>query len=376
MNKLIRNISMIFMLCSCVALLVSCGSPKQEFREMPTLELSVMEVKKTDQQFYETFAATIRGKQDININSQVTGFITKVNVDEGSIVTKGEVLFVIDQVQYEEAVNVAKASVAVAEANIATAKLTAENKKSLGERNIISSYEVKLAENELGSMNAQLALAEAELISAEKSLSFTEITSPSDGIVGKITSRIGTYVNPLATEALTTVTEFSTMFAQFSITEKKLLSLTKDSSDGGVISNMPKVQMRLSNGDIYDELGTIETISGTIDQSTGSASVRASFSNEDGILRSGGTASVIVPYTVKDCLMIPQSATYEIQDKKFVYVVGQDSKVSAKEIDIYPLNDGKQYAVTEGLSVGDKIVIEGITSIKSGSTIKVKLDTK
>jgi membrane fusion protein (multidrug efflux system) len=338
-------------------------------------ELSVLEVKPVNQQFNESFTSTIKGKQDIDIRPQVTGFITDVNVDEGSLVTKGQVLFSIDPVQYQEAVNVAKANVAVAEASVATAKLTAENKKALGDRNIISSYEVQLSENELGSSNAQLALAQAQLVSAQKDLSYTSITSPTDGIVGKISYRIGALVSPSMANAMTTVSEYSTMYAYFSITEKKLLSLSENTSIENICKSLPKVKLQLCDGKIYKEQGTIETISGTIDKSTGAASIRASFKNEDGILRSGGTGSILLPYTIENCLLIPQNATFEIQNKKFVYIVDENSNVSTTEIEIYPLNNGSDYVVTKGLSTGDKIVIEGINSIKNGSTIKANLNT-
>ncbi|WP_101263083.1 efflux RND transporter periplasmic adaptor subunit [Labilibaculum filiforme] len=370
MNIQISKLRSIISLCLGIIVLASCNQ-KQDNRERQTPELSVMEVKPSTEEFYESFSATIKGKQDIDIRPQITGFITKVNVDEGSIVKNGQVLFQIDQVQYQEAVNVAKANVAVAEADVATAKLTAKNKKSLADRNIISAYELQLSENELGSCNAQLALAKAELVSAQKNLSYTRITSPSDGIIGKISYRIGALVSPTMTDAMTTVSEFTTMYANFSLTEKKLLFLSEDnSSTQDIINNMPEIELKLSDGQIYSEPGTIETISGTIDQSTGSASIRASFPNKSGILRSGGSASVILPYTIEDCLLIPQGATFEIQNKIFVYIVNENSTVSTQEIEIYPLNDGSKYAVTKGLSKGDKIVTEGISSIHNGSTIK------
>ncbi|MRT92818.1 efflux RND transporter periplasmic adaptor subunit [Ancylomarina sp. 16SWW S1-10-2] len=376
MNRRIKSLNKIVIIVMSLTVLASCSGEKEN-QNKANPELSVLEVKAENQQFNETFTSTIKGKQDIGIWPKVTGFITGVKVDEGSIVRKGQLLFSIDPVQYQEAVNVAKANVAVANASVATAKLTAENKKALGDRNIISSYEVQLSQNELGSNKAQLALAEAQLISAQKDLSYTRITSPTDGIIGKIPFRLGTLVSSSMSDAMTTVTEFSSMYAYFSITEKKLLSLSKEnSSTKDIIKSLPKVQLKLSDGSIYIELGTIETISGTIDESTGAASIRASFPNENGILRSGGTATIILPYSLENCLLIPQNATFEIQDKKFVYTVDKDSKVSATEIVIYPLNNGSDYVVTKGLSTGDKIVIEGINSIQNGSTIKVNLNTE
>jgi membrane fusion protein (multidrug efflux system) len=371
----IRILNKIVIMAISLTVFTSCSGEKEN-QNKANPELSVLEIKTDNQQFNESYTATIKGKQDISIWPKVTGFITAVKIDEGSIVKKGQLLFSIDPVEYQEAVNVTKANVEVAKANVATAKLTADNKKALEERKIISSYEVQLAQNELESGKAQLALAKAQLISAQKDLSYTRITSPTDGIIGKIPFRTGTLVSPSMSNAMTTVTEFSTMYAYFSISEKKLLSLSKEnSSTKDIIQNLSKVQLQLSDGSIYKELGSIETISGTIDESTGAASIRASFPNENGILRSGATASIILPYSLENCLLIPQNATFEIQDKKYVYTVDENSKVTSTEIEVYPLNNGSQYAVTEGLTKGDKIVIEGINSLTNGSTIQVKSNT-
>lgn len=195
MNIQVRKFRGIILLCLGIVTLASCKQ-KQDGKAMQSPELAVMEIKANKQQFYETFAASIKGNQDIGIWPKITGFITSVEVDEGSIVRKGQLLFRIDSVEYKEAVNVAKANVEVAEADVATAQLTAENKIALGEQKIISSYEVELAKNELESSKAQLALAKAELVSAQKDLSYTRITSPTDGIIGKIPYRTGTLVSP------------------------------------------------------------------------------------------------------------------------------------------------------------------------------------
>jgi membrane fusion protein (multidrug efflux system) len=375
MKKIIQKLNRLFHITLSILVLGSCNNAKDVKSEI-VHELSVIELSPVNVQFYETYTSTLKGKQDIDIRPQITGFITQVKVDEGELVKKGQLLFEIDPVQYREAVNEAKATVEVAKANVATAELTSDNKKELGEREIISSYEVQLAQNELGSAKAQLALAEAQLISAQKDLSYTRITSPSDGIIGKIPYRIGALVSPSMTNAMTTVTEYATMYAYFSLTEKKLLELSKHSSIENIISGLPKVKLQLSDGNFYGSTGTIETISGTIDSSTGAASVRAAFKNEDGLLRSGGTGLIMLPYTLENSLLIPQSATFEIQNKKFVYTVDKNSKVFNTEIEIYPLNNGSDYVVTKGLEIGDKIVIEGINSIQNGSTIKEKINVE
>lgn len=335
-------------------------------------ELAVKVLTTEDCIFNETFPATIKGKQDIDIRPQVSGFITEVKIDEGSLVHQGQILFQIDPVQFEEAVNVAEAAVLVAKSNVATAQLTATNKKELAERQVIGEYEMLMADNALASAKALLAQADAQLVSARKNLSYSKVTSPSDGIAGKIPFRVGTLVSPSMPQALTTVSENRVMYAYFSLTEKKLLSMMKSLRSSDLCGSMPPVTLVLADGTTYPLKGTVETISGVIDQSTGSVNVRAAFANPTGVLRSGGTASILVPYDISDAISVPQNATYEIQDKKFAYKVKDDSTVEATEITIFPLNDGKNYVVTAGLKEGDKILTEGIVSVKDGDKIKEK----
>jgi len=357
-----------------LSVLVSCKS-KNGFKGQQATELSVKVLHPVSRQINETFSATVRGKQDIDIRPQISGFITEVKVDEGALVQKDQVLFVVDPVQYQEAVNVANANIAVARANVETAALTASNKQDLAKQNVISQYDWHVANNELKRSESLLVQAQAQLVSAEKDLSHTRITSPTNGIIGKVPFRRGSLVSPGMLEAMTTVSEYTTMYAYFSMTEKKLLSLSRqNSSADNICKTMPKVQLRLADGSIYNEQGTIETISGIIDQATGSVSIRASFPNQKGILRSGGTGSVLLPYILDNCLVVPQNATYEIQNKKFVYKVDGQSKVYSIEIEVYPIDNGVEYVVTKGLLAGDKILVEGIASMKDGMTINEKLN--
>jgi len=356
-----------------LAVFCSCKSKNMDGNQQGSA-LSVTVLKPVNRQMNETFSASIRGKQDIDIRPQISGFITEVKVDEGEIVQKGQVLFVIDPVQYQAAVNVAKANVAVARANVETAALTASNKQDLAKQNVVSQYDSQLSNNELKRYKSLLALAQAQLISAQKDLSYTHIISPTNGIIGKIPFRKGSLVSASMTEPMTTVSEYSTMYAYFSMTEKKLLSLSRENPSKDLCKTLPKVQLKLADGSSYDEPGTIETISGIIDETTGSVSVRASFSNKSKILRSGGSGTIQWPYHLNNCLVVPQNATYEIQDKKFVYTVDKQSKVHTTEIEVYPIDNGSEYIVTKGLVAGDKILVEGIASVKDGMSIKAKLN--
>ena len=350
--------------------LLACGQQQQGYQTgIP--EYAVTTIEPTSIELNKVFPATIRGRQDIEIRPNVSGFITELCVDEGSVVQKGQTLFIIDPVQYEEAVNVARAAVEVAKSNVATAKLTAENKRELEKKNIISQYDLEMAENTLASQEAALAQAQANLVNAEKNLSYTRVISPSNGVVGTIPFRVGSLVGPTSTTPLTVVSDISEMYVYFSMNEKDILNMTREGSTKEVLSSFPAVQLKLPDGSIYAEKGKIETISGVIDPTTGAATVRATFKNPNRILRSGGSGVVLLPEQDSAAVVIPQKATSEIQDKKYAFIVTDSSTVKMQEIKILSLDDGKQYVVTDGLKPGNRIVIEGVgTSIREGMTIK------
>nr|WP_321517740.1 efflux RND transporter periplasmic adaptor subunit [uncultured Bacteroides sp.] len=334
-------------------------------------EYAVTTLNSSNVELKSSYPAVIKGKQDIEIRPQISGTITRLCVDEGSVVHKGQTLFIIDPVQYQEAVNAAQAAVNVAKSNVATAQLTAENKRELAKNNIIGSYDLQMAENSLLSSKATLAQTKAQLISAKKNLSFTRVSSPSNGVVGSIPFRVGSLASPGTVTPLTTVSDISDMYAYFSMTERQLLSLTSEgNSSKEILKKMSNVELQMIDGSIYGETGKVETMSGVIDQSTGSVSIRAKFSNKNRILRSGGTGSVLIPYKMDNCILIPQKATYEIQDKKYVYIVDSKSTVKSIPIEVFSLDDGQNYVVTSGLKVGDKIVAEGVGTLKDGMQIK------
>lgn len=352
-----------------VSLLTACGN-SQGGMKLGDSEYAVMTVNSSSSDQTTSYPATIRGTQDIEIRPQVSGFIVKLCVDEGATVRKDQALFEIDPTQYKAAYNQAKAAVEMAQANVSTLELTEKNKKDLYDKAIISSFEYQTAVNQLASARATLAQSKASMVSAKQNLDFCTVKSPSNGVVGTFPYRIGSLVSPSISSPMTTVSEIGDVYVYFSMTEKELLQLTKA---GGTLKEqldkMPAVQLQLADGTMLDEKGKIDAVSGVIDQSTGSVSMRAIFPNDKKILRSGGTGNVIFPYTMDGIIMIPQSATVEIQDKKFVYVLQSDNTIKNTEIQISPLSDGQTYLVTKGLKGGDKIVIEGVQSLRDGQEI-------
>lgn len=354
-----------------VLVLNSCNG-KQETQQTQSPAINVLTISTGNSMLSNTYPATIKGKTDIEIRPQVSGFITKVHVDEGESVRKGQILFTIDQVQYQAAVDQANASVAAAKTAVATAQLTEQTKRTLLDKGIISEYDWQTADNSLQQAKAQLAQAEAQLISARKNLAYTVVTAPSDGVVGKIPNREGSLASPSSAQALTTISDNSSVYAYFSLTEKDILQLT----DGGTkslntaIQGLPSVNLTLADGNIYPYEGKIATVSGVIDNTTGAASVRALFPNPNGMLHSGNTGSIIIPVESKDAIIIPQKATFEVQDKKFVYTVNDSNMTVSVPITVLGVNDGKNYVVTSGLTPGQRIVIEGVgSSVREGMPI-------
>lgn len=278
-------------------------------------------------------------------------------------------LFVIDQVPYKAALQKAMATVATAEANEANARQTWEGKKQLFQDRVISDFELNTAQNEYKSAKAALQQAKAELTDAENNLSYTEVRSPVDGYAGMTSFRIGALVSSSTAEPLINVSDNSEMYVYFSLTEKQVLSLTRQcGSLDAALKSFPEVSLLLNDGTVYEKKGKVDAISGIIDKTTGTVRLRAKFDNSGRRLMSGGQANVIVPYERKQCIVIPQEATYEIQDRIFVYKV-VDGKAVSTPIEVFEINDGAEYIVESGLQTGDVIVAEGAGLLKEGTVV-------
>ena len=347
-------------------LLSSCGgkSASAGAASAHAPEIAVITVEPTDAEFQSSYPATIKGKTDIAIRPQVTGFITAVHVDEGQRVHQGQPLFTIDQVQFQAAVDQAEANVNSARSAVSTAEITEQNKKHLLEKNIISNTEWQLAANQLAQARAALAQAEAALVTARKNLSYTVVKAPSEGVVGTIPNREGSLASPTSAQPLTTISDNSQVYAYFSMSERDLLELT----DGGASVNerigaLPAVKLQLADGSIYPVEGRVATLSGMIDNTTGAASARALFDNPGGRLRSGNTGQVLIPRSNHGVLTVPQRATYEVQDLRYVYVLNDSNAAVSKQITVEPYSDGQTFVVTSGLNPGDRVVVEGVGTV-------------
>ena len=356
-------------LVACCMAVVSCGQAPTQQR---AAEYSVQTITTTDRTIPTNYSATIRGRQDIAIYPQVSGTISQVCITEGQRVTKGQTLFIIDQVPYKAALRTAEANVEAAKAAVATAQLTYDSKKELFSRNVVSQYDLSTAENSLLTAKAQLAQADAALVNAATNLSYTVVKAPSNGVVGTLPYRVGALVSASIPQPLTTVSDNSTMYVYFSMTAKQQLNLTRRyGSIAETLKNMPDVQLQLNDGTVYDQTGRVESISGVVDTSTGSVQLRAVFPNENGLLLSGSTGNIIMPNLYKDCIVVPQTATFEIQDKVYVYKL-VDGKATSSMIEVEKISNGREYIVTAGLTPGEVIITEGVGLMREGTPVVPK----
>ncbi|MBR2423628.1 MAG: efflux RND transporter periplasmic adaptor subunit [Tidjanibacter sp.] len=364
-----KRVVLFFVALTAIATLSSCGGRVQK---QPAVEKTykIMTVESADRTLKTGYSATINGCQTVEIRPQVSGMITEILINEGDFVSKGQVLFVIDQTPYKAAYEIAQANVKSAEASLATAQLILDSNKELFAQDVVSEFDLMTSRNDLAEAEARLALARAEEINATNNLSYTEVRSPVNGVASMIPYRVGALVSSNINMPLVTVSDDSEVYAYFSMAENTMLDMIQQyGSLREAMREMPEVELVMSNGQTYKHKGHIDAISGTISATTGAVSLRASFPNRQRLLRDGGSGQVVIPSVLKDAIVIPQAATYELQERIFVYKV-VDGKAVSSQIKVMAQNNGVEYIVTEGLEVGDVIVAEGAGLVREGAVIK------
>ncbi len=346
--------------------LASCGSsdvPDRRRRAQRVLPYPVLTLQPRSITLSSKYPATLQGIQTIEIRPRVAGFITAIPVEEGDTVEEGQILFQINDEEYRQRVRTAKIEVQ-------RAKNQLQQITPLAQQGIISKYELKSAK-------LNLEAAKAALATAKQDLSYTTIESPVDGVLGRIPYEVGSLVNSTVVQPFTTVSNISTIYAYFSMSERELLEMALAVADEGggrtlgqLIENIPPIRLAMANGLIYDQKGTLQLASGLIDTRTGSAYFRGVFPNPQEILRSGGTGNVIIPVPLDSVIVIPKSATFEIQENRFVYTVTDSNTVKSTLIKTLPLSTNKLFVVTEGLSSGSVIVTTGMGRLRPDTKIK------
>lgn len=355
----------------------SCSKPQQGAGGIApqVKEYLVQELTHDSITLYKDFPAMLQGEQTVEIRPRISGYIEEIKVDEGAYVKKGQILFRLNSNDIQAQVRSAEAQVKVAESQVATAKINVEKTRPLVEKDIISPFQLETVKTALQSAEAQLAQANANLANARANLQYAIITSPTDGVIGTFPYRVGSLVSSSIAEPLTTVSNTTSMLAYFSMNETEFLQITRGLEGKTIrekLESLPEVELILPDKSVYEIKGRIETASGIVDSQTGAINIRSSFANPAGYLRSGGSGRVRLPENIKNALLIPQKASYEIQGKHFVYVVNSENKVVNTIVDVVAGSLKDVYVVTSGLKAGDKIVVEGITSLRDGMEIKPK----
>jgi membrane fusion protein (multidrug efflux system) len=363
-----------FVLSACGGATGQGAGPQQGPSSLPVLSVETRSVV-----LPSSYPTTLEGVQTVNARPRVQGFIVEMRVDEGDTVERGQVLFRLNNEEYQQAVRSAKADVEAARANVQQAENEVERLMQLVEKDIVSEYELKSARNTLQSRKGALSQAEASLENAQVDLNYTYVRSPADGVIGSIPYRIGSLVSSTSAEPLTVVSDISEVRAYFSMNERELLQMVQKTNAGRQdealrkrIEDLPGAQLILSDGTTYRHRGDISLASGHIDTETGAASFRARFPNPERILRNGATASLQIPYRRDSSVVIPKSATYEVQDKRFVYRVTDSSMVESVEVRTSSRSTPRLFVVEAGLSVGDRIVTEGIGGLTDGAQIRAQ----
>ena len=350
------------------ALVVSCGLdlPKETKTSFETLT-----VKKTDIEIPVKFSAKLKGQSDVTITPQVSGQLMQICVTEGQRVAKGQTLFVIDSRNAQLELEAAQANLQAALAQENSAKLEFESNKNLFDKKIVSSYMLNNSENSYKQAQAAVAQARASVNRAKVNLGFCTITAPVTGLIGEISVRTGDQVSP-ATH-LTILSGNTMMNAEFSVSE----ALIESSVSAGMtnvdmdkyLASLPPVTFVMKNGTEYAHKGRITSLMGVVDAATGSLGVKAAFPNPDGTLYSGVQGSVVLPFSEKDAIVIPQYAVVKLQDKQLVYRVQADSTATAVDVTTEDIGNGKDYIVTSGLKAGDKIVTTGANNVVEGMRV-------
>lgn len=367
-----RNLTLILV----IFILFSCSN-KQGGRRAGMVggikEYKVMALTPQSTTMYVDYPTTLQGVQTVEIRPRISAYIDQILVDEGSYVKKGQVLFRLNDKDILANVRSAQAQVKVAEADVTAAKINLDKTKPLVEKGIISKFDLESTQSTLEAKEAQLAQARANLQNAKANLQYTVITSPTNGRIGNFPYRVGSLVSSAITQPLTTISNTTQMYAYFSMNEKEFLTMAEGLKGTNLqekLAHLPDVSLILADKTVYKYPGRIETASGLVDQQTGSVNVRATFPNPEGLLLSGGSGLVRIPKHFDSAIIVPQDATYELQNKHFIYTVDQNNKIHNTEIDVLTGNLKKTYVVTKGLKAGDKIVMEGIASLRDGMQIK------
>ncbi|MCT3949545.1 efflux RND transporter periplasmic adaptor subunit [Elizabethkingia anophelis] len=373
--KMLKKSGIIILLSGIIILLNSCSKASETVGQAPPpSQVPVYTVVSSPATTYQEFPAALEGKNNVEIRSQVDGYLDKIYVEEGSFVRAGQPLFKIDSRTYGEQVNMAQANLQAANANIQKAKVEVDRLIPLVSSKVVSDVQLKTAKANYAVAVAAAEQAKASLGNARINAGFTTITAPVSGYIGRIPNKKGSLISRTDPNPLTTLSDVSEIYAYFSLSEMDFIAF-KNKYTGATleekIKNMPMVDLVIADNSLYPEKGRMSIIDGQFDKSTGAISIRAVFPNANGTLRNGNTGKVRMPQLLSSALVIPQESIFEIQDKTYVYILGKDKKVTSKPITISGKTNS-YYFVSEGLKAGDKIIYTGLGMLKDGAVVNPK----
>jgi membrane fusion protein (multidrug efflux system) len=342
--------------------LAACDSNKKETHASGPATYNILTLAPHPVTIYNDFPATIEGIEIVQLRPMVDGYLEKIYVPEGANVTKGELLFQIQNPMYEQAVVTAKAAVQSAQANVDAAKMNVDKVRPLVEKDIVSKYELDAAQYTLQSQEAALDQANASVRNAETNVGYTTLRSPITGVMGPIPYKIGDLISSTTASPLTSLARIDQVYAYFALSEKQLLNLSNRIAGATLqdkLDHLPPVSLVLADGSQYPQKGKLETASGFVSTGTGTVSFKAQFANPTGLVHSGASAVVRIPRIIDTALLVPQSATYQLQDKTFVYVLIAGNRIISAPITSTATNDGQWLVVSAGVKKGDRILLNG-----------------
>ena len=357
-----------------VAVVQSCNQSQAGQAAAPPQELPVMTVSSKPVNTFTDFTASLQGSRDIEIRPQVDGYLDRILVDEGAQVHKGQLLFKIDARPYVQQLNTANAQLLSAKALLESAQINVTKLTPLVQNNVVSDVQLKTAKAAFDAAQANVAQAQAQVEAARINVGYTSITAPADGYIGSIPLKTGSLVAKGQAAPLTLLSENREIRAYFTMSETDFIQFKQQFPGNTLqekIAKLPQVDLVLADNTVYGTKGKVELAEGQFSKTDGTISFRATFANRDGLLRSGNTGKIRLTHLVSGSLLVPQEATYELQDKVFVYAMTDSNKVVGKPLSIAG-RSGNFYLVSGGLKAGDQIVLQGIDRLHDGQVIKPK----
>ncbi|MDQ8004755.1 MAG: efflux RND transporter periplasmic adaptor subunit [Pedobacter sp.] len=362
----------ILLVVAIVLFLSSCSTEPKQMALAPAPMLPVATLATGEQQTFVDYPAAIQGTTDVEIRPQIAGAIEKIYVNEGQMVSKGQLLIQISELPFKAQLNNSKAALQAAQAAVLNAQLEVDKLTPLVQSKVVSDFQLKTAKTTYQIALANVEQAKANVNSAQINLGYTQIKAPSSGYIGRLPKKQGSLVSPSDPEALTQLSDVNQVYAYFSLSENDFINFNAKYEGNSVadrISHLPAVSLVLADQSLYPVKGKIDMINGQFDKTTGAITLRAVFANSKGVLRSGNTGKIRLGLSHDNTILVPQSATVEMQDKIFVFSVGKDNKVSKVAITIDGKN-GTDYLIKDGLKSGDQIVLSGLDKLQDGQLIQ------